>query len=313
MNYPQLFPAEAIARIGMDKAIELMREAFQLLSEGKIRVPLRTALETDDKSGMALFMPSYAPSWKLFGLKMVSVFTNNPPPLPAIQGQMLLMDASDGRLLALLDAPAVTALRTGAASGLATQSLAREDGSTLAVFGTGVQASSQVAGVLAARAVNQVLVRGTSAEKESAFCQRIADKFNVSCIPLGAIDNLQSADIICTATNSERPLFERKHLKVGVHINAIGSYKPHMRELSEDVVGHGKLVVDQRDAVLHEAGELVIPIKEGRLTSGIIYAELGEIVAGKAGRTSANELTIFKSVGNAVQDLAIARHLILSK
>ncbi len=310
MSYPLIFTAEEVEQVGMPKAIELMREAFRLLSEGKVQVPLRTAMETDDKTGMALFMPSYAPSWKLFGLKMVSVFGGNVDPLPAIQGQMLLMDAGSGQLLAMLDAPSVTALRTGAASGLATDILSNASASTLAVFGTGVQAWTQVAGVVAVRSITRVLVKGTSPENEKHFCDRIRGTHKVSCEPLGKPTDLLNADIICTATNSADPIVKLKNVKPGAHINAVGSYKPHMRELSEDVIARCKLVVDQRAAVLHEAGEVVIPIKEGRLTPEIIYAELGELVAGRSGRTATDEITVFKSVGNAVQDLAVARYLV---
>jgi ornithine cyclodeaminase/alanine dehydrogenase-like protein (mu-crystallin family) len=304
------FTAEDVNRIPMKVAIGLMREAFQLLSEGKVRVPLRTTVETDDRSGVALFMPSYAPAWNLFGLKMVSVYSGNVAPLPAIQGQMLVMDAANGTLLAMLDASAVTALRTGAASGLATELLARQEVSTLAVFGTGAQARTQVAGVLAARRIKQILVKGTSRDNENTFCQLVEKEHKLDCEPLGDPVNLQQADIICTATTSETPLFELKHIKPGVHINAVGAFKAHMRELSEDIVASSTLVADQRAAVLHEAGEVAIPIGHGRLTPAIISAELGEVVRGKAGRTSPDEITVFKSVGNAIQDLAVARYLI---
>jgi len=304
------FSADDINRIPMDLAVGLMREAFQLLSEEKVQVPLRTTVDTSDKTGVALFMPSYAPTWKLFGLKMVSVFSNNKPPLPSIQGQMLVMDAENGTLLAMLDAPAVTALRTGAASGLATDLLALPECKLMALFGTGAQAWTQVAGVLAVRRINKILVKGTSAEKENVFSKNIEKKFRVSCEPLGDLKKLLDADVICTATGSSEPLFERKHAKSGVHINAIGSYQPHMRELPEDIMQTCRLVVDQRSAVLHEAGEVAIPLREGKMNADVMLAELGEVVAGKSVRKSPDDITVFKSVGNAIQDLAIARYLL---
>lgn len=306
----RVFTARDVESIGMPVAIDLMREAFQLLSEGKVRVPLRTTVETDAKSGVALFMPSYAPTWKLFGLKMVSVFSGNEAPIPTIQGQMLLMSAEDGSLLAMIDAPAVTVLRTGAASGLATELLASHDASTLAVFGTGAQAWTQVAAVLAVRKIKEIWIKGTSSEKEKKFCKSVSDCHGIGCKPLNNLNSLQDADIICTATNSNDPLFELNHIRPGVHINAIGAYKPHMRELSEDIIAGCKLVVDHREAVLHEAGEIVIPVNAGRLAANVIAAELGEVVAGKKVRTSKEDITVFKSVGNAIQDLAIARYLL---
>lgn len=303
------FEADDINRIPLKVVIDLMREAFQMLSEGSVTVPLRTVLETDDKSGLALFMPSYAPKWKLFGLKMVSVFPGNQTS-PVIQGKMIVMDAVSGEPLATLDAASLTALRTGAASGLATEILARSNASILALFGTGAQARTQVAGVVAVRKISRVFVKGTSIDKEKEFCQLISDELNLPCEPLGSPVNLRQADVICTATTSATPLFGLSDLGKGVHINAVGSYKPHLRELDEDVIRSCRLVVDQRSAVLHEAGELAIPISEGRLTPSIIHAELGELVAGNKGRQSEEELTVFKSVGNAIQDLAVARYLL---
>lgn len=304
------FEAADIERIPMLTAVQLMGEAFRLLSAGKVRVPLRTSIETENKSGMALFMPSYAPEWKLFGLKVVSVFGGNTPPVPVIHGQMLVMDATNGSVLAMLDAPAVTALRTGAASGLATELLAKPDASILAVFGTGKQAWTQVAGVCAVRRVKKVLIKGISSGDESAFSRRVHEKFGVATTSLGDLANLKEADIICTATTSTEPLFRLTDVRSGTHINAIGAFKPTMRELSEDLIAACKLIVDQREAALHEAGEVAIPIASGKLKSTVIYAELGEIVAGKPGRTSNQEITVFKSVGNAIQDLAIGRHLV---
>jgi len=304
------FEADDINRIPMRVVIDLMREAFQMLSEGNVVVPLRTAMETDDKSGLALFMPSYAPTWKLFGLKMVSVFPGNRTPTPVIQGKMILMDAVKGQPLATLDAASLTALRTGAASGLATELLSRSTTSTLAIFGTGAQAKTQVAGVIAVRNIAQILVKGTTPKKEEDFCQTISKEFNILCEPFRSPEDLRHADVVCTATTSAQPLFSISDLKRGAHINAVGSYKPYLRELSEDVITGCRLVVDQRAAVLHEAGELAIPIRERRISPDVIYAELGELVAGKAGRQSEEELTVFKSVGNAVQDLAVARYLL---
>jgi ornithine cyclodeaminase/alanine dehydrogenase-like protein (mu-crystallin family) len=304
------FEASDINRIPMKVVIDLMREAFQMLSEGSVTVPLRTVLETEDKSGLALFMPSYAPKWKLFGLKMVSVFPGNRRPNPVIQGKMIVMDAVGGEPLATLDAASLTALRTGAASGLATELLARTNASILAIFGTGAQAKTQVAGVVAARKIRRILVKGTTTDNERNFCQLISNEINLPCEPLGSLDHLRQADVICTATPSATPLFRLSDLGKGVHINAVGSYKPYLRELDEDVIRSCRLVVDQRAAVLHEAGELAIPIGEGRLTPSIIYSELGELVGGKIGRESEENLTVFKSVGNAIQDLAVARYLL---
>ncbi len=305
------FSADDIEKIAMSTAIGLMREAFQLLSAGKVVVPLRTVMETEGQNGLALFMPSYSPEWKLFGMKMVGLFPGNQFPMPAIQGKMMVMSATDGTPLAVLDTGAVTALRTGAASGLATDVLALPTASILAVFGTGAQAWTQAAGVIAARPIKKVLINGTSHEREVDFCSRLSKSYSIPCEPLGNLNNLSTADVICTATTSLHPLFTREVLKPGVHINAVGSFKPKMRELGVDIISSCKLIVDQREAALHEAGEVAIPIAEGLVTSDCIHAELGEVIAKKKqGRSSSKEITVFKSVGNAIQDLAVARYLL---
>ena len=155
------------------------------------------------------------------------------------------------------------------------------------------------------------MIKGTSAEKEERFCQQITEVYGVRCKPLENFGLLKKAHIVCTATTSFQPLFTLSMLAPGTHINAVGSFKPEMREIGSDVMCASKLIVDQREAVLSEAGDVMIPIKEGLLTPERIHAELGELVSkGKQGRSSSKQITVFKSVGNAVQDLAIANYLI---
>ncbi|MBL7863863.1 MAG: hypothetical protein JNK10_03240 [Cyclobacteriaceae bacterium] len=304
------FEKDVVEMIPMPLAIGLMKEAFVQLSLGKAVVPLRSTLVSEN--GSALFMPSYSPTWGLFGLKMVSVFPDNKAPVTVIQGTMMVMDAKTGTPLATMDAASVTALRTGAASGLATDLLASPDASVLVVFGTGAQAWTQTAAVLAVRPIKRVLVCGTSREKAIKFCDQIKITYKVSSTPLVDPGELKQADVICTATTSKVPLFSLQDLKPGVHINAVGAFRPDMRELGDDIIRHCKLIVDQRDAILHEAGEVAIPVSEGKLSAYCIHAELGEVVdKKKSGRQSTEEITVFKSVGNAIQDLAIARHLIV--
>lgn len=305
-------PAQELRdKIAMTTAIELMREAFSFLSSGDATVPPRTVIEAADHSGRALFMPSYSRRYGLFGLKMVSVFDHNAARhLPVIQGNMLVMDARVGSSLAMIDAASLTALRTGAASGLATQLLAREDARLLAVFGTGTQARTQVEAVCCVRNIQKVAVFGTSADKEQAFCRDLSGTVTARLQP-GDRADLGAADVICTATASPTPLFDPHEIKPGVHINGIGSYKPNMQELPAATIKQSLLVVDQREAALAEAGDVIIPIQEGIIGDDHIYAELGEIITGKKkGRTGDKQVTVFKSVGNAVQDLALANYLV---
>lgn len=298
-------------RVSMSRAIDMMRAAFLQLSSGGAVVPVRTVIESRDHNGRVLFMPSYSAEFGLFGLKMVTVFHNNEAiNLPAIQGKMLLMDGVNGTPLAVLDAEYLTALRTGAASGLATDLLASQHAEVLALFGTGVQAETQLDGVLAVRPIKEVIVFGKTEKRTIAFCDSV--KQRSSCrIHVGTLEDLKRADIICTATTTTAPLFQLEQLKPGVHINGIGSYKPTMQEIGSNVIAQSILIVDQREAALSEAGDIMIPIQQGLITEDHIHAELGEVISGfKKGRTNELQVTVFKSVGNAIQDLAIAHGMV---
>ena len=299
------------SRISMATAVALMKDAFRQLSSGKATVPVRTVIDTGNKSGRALFMPSYSPAYNLFGLKMVSVFANNPNhALPAIQGLMMVMDGKTGTPLATFDAEYLTALRTGAASGLATDILSGKESKILALFGTGGQAETQLEGILAVRKIEEVIVFGQNREKIADFCKKVSHENKTRIYP-GNVSDLKRADIICTATTSTTPVFRSTDIKDGVHINGIGSFKPDMQEIPEELVQVATLIVDQRAASLEEAGDIVIPLTKGLITKDHIKAELGEIVDDPSkGRRSHNEITIFKSVGNAIQDLALANYLL---
>ncbi len=314
MKYPfRQFTEEDIrTKVPMHKAVELMREAFLQLSNGGATVPMRTIIENLSHTGRALFMPSYSSAFGLFGLKMVTVFeSNESADLPIIQGKVLVTDARNGSPLAILDAEYLTALRTGAASGLASDVLARKDSTVLALFGTGAQAESQLTGVMAVRPIEEVIIFGKTEKKALAFCESIGNKYKVS-LHVGEVSrDLRHADIICTATTSSNPLFNSTEIKRGVHINAIGAFKPTMQEIPPATVQQSCLVVDQRDAALSEAGDIMIPIQQGLIGPEHIHAELGEIISGsRVGRTADNQITLFKSVGNAIQDLAIAQFMV---
>jgi ornithine cyclodeaminase/alanine dehydrogenase-like protein (mu-crystallin family) len=306
------FTDEEIKRlVSMREAIGLMQEAFRQLSSDEPVVPLRTVIESKTAAGRALFMPSYSPGYALFGLKMVSVFDNNDAQgLPAVQGRMLVMNANTGTPIGMFEAEYLTALRTGAASGLATDLLSRKSSKVLAVFGTGKQAETQLEGVLSVRQIEEVLVFGREVSRIDKFC----NKFNrpgLTVHKASSLEELRGADIICTATTSAVPLFELGHVKAGAHINGVGSYKPNLQEIPSEVIRESLLVVDQRRAALSEAGDIIVPILKGVIQSTHIHAELGEILSGsKRGRTSDAQITVFKSVGNAIQDLAVATRVL---
>ncbi|MBF0276997.1 MAG: ornithine cyclodeaminase family protein [SAR324 cluster bacterium] len=303
-----LSAAEVEELLSMETAIELMRDAFAIISNGSSQVPVRTVLPIEEYHGASLTMPSYISNKRVFGIKSVTAFLNNPTlSLPAIQAIYLLFDAATGQLKCLMDADTMTMLRTGAGAGLATELLAREDAAILAVFGTGVQARGQMEAICAVRAIQKIYVFCRDGEKGEKFCQNMSERLQKDISLARSIDLLKEADIVSTATSSSSPVFEHHNLKPGVHINSVGSFTAKMAEVPSETVCLSKLVVDQREAALKEAGDLLKPIEEGKITKDYIFAELGEIVLKqKTGRKNNSEITFFKSVGNAVQDLVCA-------
>jgi ornithine cyclodeaminase/alanine dehydrogenase-like protein (mu-crystallin family) len=219
-----------------------------------------------------------------------------------------VVDATTGEPVAVMDGTYLTALRTGAASGAATDLLARQETSTAAIFGAGVQGRTQLEAVCAVRPIEKAWVYDISPQQAATFAaemtQRLSLPVEVAGTPAEAV---RQADVICTATTATSPVFDDADVRPGTHINAVGAYTPHMQEIPVETVLRAKVVIDHRESSLAEAGDLIIPLQQGRMTEGHIYAELGEISAGvKPGRTSAEEITLFKSVGVAVQDVAAA-------
>ncbi len=299
--------------LSMEEAISLMRDAFSQISEGTVSTPIRTNISIPDKDAGALFMPVHSDKSELIGLKMVSVFKNNPAKnLPLIHALVILMDGNTGEPLAVMDGEYVTALRTGAGSGLASDLLSRSDANILGIIGAGVQGRTQMAAVCAIRDIQKVLVWDKNEKSAINLANHARHDLNIQAElnPSGA--EISQCDIICTATSSPNPVFVDADLKAGVHINAIGAYQPDKREIPGETVMRSKLVVDQREACLEEAGDIIIPIRDNLISSTHIHAELGEIVIGtKTGRVNHSEITIFKSVGNAAQDLVTAGRILI--
>jgi ornithine cyclodeaminase/alanine dehydrogenase-like protein (mu-crystallin family) len=297
--------------VKMTDAIELMRGAFAELSSGAAVTPQRIVMEMHWDKSRSIIMPAYLPGKKRYSVKIVTLAGNNSTKgLPFIQGLLLLFDSDTGTPLALMDASYITALRTGAASGLATKHLAREDARTAMIFGAGTQARTQLEGIAEARKLERVLVFSLNKSDAEQFSKEMSPKLDLEIVPVDSRAKISEADIVSTATTSEVPVFEHADLKPGVHINGIGSYKATTRELPSETIKHATIVVDSRTAALAEAGDIIIPINEGIITANDIHAELGEIILGtKPSRTSENEITFFKSVGNAAQDLAIAERV----
>jgi ornithine cyclodeaminase/alanine dehydrogenase-like protein (mu-crystallin family) len=297
----------------MAEAVEIMKRAFAYLSAGQAVVPPRIHLDVCDGRGVALFMPSYLPAAERIGLKMITLCGDNPARgLPRIQALMCVLDATTGTPLAMMDGTVLTAIRTGAASGAATDLLARAESCTAAIFGAGVQGRTQLEAVCAVRPVRKAWVFDVSRELAESFAQDMGPALHIDVQTAGsAAEALRDADIVCTATTSKTPVFSDGEIRPGVHLNAVGSYQPDVQEIPVETVLRALLVVDHRASALEEPGDLLIPLAQGLFREDHIHAELGELVAGsKPGRTSPETVTMFKSVGVAVQDLAAAVHVL---
>lgn len=302
--------------VPMRDAVALMKAAFGELSAGAAVAPLRTPIEVAPEQAVALFMPAAVPSVGGLGLKVVSVFPHNPSRgLLTIHALVCLINPENGAPLAIMDGTYLTALRTGAVSGAATDLMARPEARVLALFGAGAQAVTQAEAVCAVRPIDDIRLVARSAEKGAAWTERVrqhapdvAQRVRVVLDPREA---LRGADVICTATPATTALFPDDAAEPGTHINAVGAYTPAMQEIPEATVARARIVVDQREAAWAEAGDLVIARDRGVITADAVYAELGELANGtKRGRQSSEEITFFKSVGNAVQDIAVGRRAV---
>jgi alanine dehydrogenase len=308
----RLLSADDVRRaLPMSLAIDGVKEAFAQLSAGRVALPLRTRIDVADSQGSVLFMPAYLESSGDMAVKIVSVFPRNVAQgIPTLAAIVIVVETKTGQPIAILEGASLTAIRTGAASGAATDVLARDDAKHLAVFGSGAQARSQVEAVCTVRDIDRVRIFSLDPEAASAMAGELAGRGPIPTdiiVAGSSAEAIAEADIICTATTSETPVFDGSLLRPGTHINAIGSYTPSMQEVDVDTLKRSRIVVDSREAVLAETGDLIIPIERGEIKADNIHAELGQIISGeKAGRTSPDQITFFKSVGVAVQDAVAA-------
>ena len=292
----------------MEQAIDSMERAFSLLSSGESFVPIRFVSRVPSNKMMMLFKPAYVEKENKLSVKFLLQRENELiPGIPIIQGLVILADAYSGEILSIMDGETITALRTGAASGLATRCFARKDSSILAVFGCGQQGKTQVEAVSCERDIKKVLLYDRNREIADRFARDIENKYMIEAVNTKDISLLSEADIICTSTNSTEPLFRKELLKAGVHINAIGSFQPHMQELDPFILRDARVYVDHLDSCIEESGDFILPISEGIIQKSDIFGEIGDFCLNKiSGRQSDSEITVFKSVGNAIQDFTVA-------
>ena len=302
---------DVISLLTMEDCLAAVENAFGELARGAAAMPQRAVIKVAEHKGLFLGMPAFiGGDLNALGLKVVTVYPDNPSQhdLPTTLGTLMLCDPETGKAVAIMDAGYLTAVRTGAASGVATKYLAREECKTCVVFGAGVQAKKQLEAMKLIRPPEKTFVIDINADAARAFSAEMSEELALEVVPTDDVEgSVKSADIIITASSSHDPLFDGDWLKTGVHINNIGSHSPDARELDTTTVKRSKFVADLREANLAEAGDILIPIAEGAVTEDHIYASLGDIVIGeKPGRESDEEITVFKSCGLAIQDVSTA-------
>ncbi len=298
MRLPVIGGEELRRALPMGEAVEALERAF---ARGLPPAPLRSHLETP--AGSLLSMPAAGEAG--VGVKLVTVSPGNPARgLPLIHALYVLFDAESQAPVALLDGAALTALRTGAVSGLATRHLARPEASRLVVFGAGVQARAHVEAMRAVRPVERVVVVSRTVERAEALVAEV--RASGLAAEVGSPEAVGEADLICTCTTSPTPVLDGALLPPGVHVNAVGAYTPETRELDDEAVRRARVVVEDRAVALAEAGDLLIPMRAGAIPRDHVVADLAEVVRGATVRRSPDEITVFKSVGMAPEDLAVA-------
>lgn len=298
----------------MRDALAAVEEGFRQLAQGNVVMPQRAATVIAPYNGLHLSMPAFVGGdIGALTIKIVTVYGDNPAnhTLPTIQGVLLVHAAQTGQVVAMMDAEHLTATRTGAASGVATQYLARPEAETVTLFGAGALGPAQLAAVCAVRPIRRAYVITRTGDKDADFCEHMADELGIEVL---ATRNTQhavtQADIICTATNSPTPLFAGAWVRPGTHINAVGAYTRTMRELDTTTIQRSRVFVDHHPAAGAEAGDILMPIAEGAVTYAQVIGALGDVINGTVpGRTTPTEITVFKSVGLAMQDAVTAARL----
>jgi ornithine cyclodeaminase len=310
--------AQDVARLlPMPECIRVMRDALAALARGEALVPLRTIMRVPGVGGFLGLMPGYISPHQgqegALGMKAVSVFPGNAKRgIDTHQGAVLLFEADTGRLSALMDGAAITAIRTAAVSGVATDLLARRDAGELAILGAGVQARTHIEAIAAVRPLRRVRIWSRNPQRAAALAAELHPRLQFSIeAASSAEDALRDADIVATVTASPEPILQREWLKAGVHINAVGSSIPTSREIDTATMVAARLFVDRRESALAESGDLLIAMEEGAVKGDHVQAELGDVIIGKdPGRRSPGDLTLFKSLGLAVEDVASAAYIV---
>jgi ornithine cyclodeaminase len=305
--------AQVLELLPIKECIAVMREALIALAAGEAHQPLRTIIRPPDASGVMGLMPAYMSGGRAaFGLKAICVFPGNPAKgKDAHQGAVLLFSADTGDLLAIMNASAITAIRTASVSAVATDLLARLDACNLAIIGSGVQARSHLVAMSQVRIIKRCRIASRHIEHARKFSEEMRPDFSFRLEPVKTVDEaLEGADLIVTATTAVEPIVRREWLLPGAHLNLVGSSTPNAREVDSETMAAASLFVDRRESTINEAGDYLFAVRDGVIGPDHIRAEIGEVLRGdKPGRTSSEEITLFKSLGLAVEDLFAAKYV----
>jgi len=304
--------AEVPRLLPMKECIDVMARAFASLARGEADMPVRQILWMAEKQGALGLMPAHLGGLAALGLKAVTFFPRNEgTDLDSHQGAVLLFETGRGRLLAIIDATSITSVRTAAVSGLATRLLAKPDASDLALVGSGVEARTHLEAMLAVRELKRIRVASKTLERAKKFADRESKRHGISITPCQSVEEaVTGADIVCTVTSSREPVVRGAWLSPGAHVNAVGSSVPTARELDSEAVAKARLFVDHRPSALEEAGDFLLARADGAVGDDHIAGELGQLVTGQVpGRQSPSDITLFKSVGLAIEDVAAAHHI----
>jgi len=306
-----LSKSEVNSLLTMRECIDAVEEAFRELTLGTARLPRRVSLQIPVEDGWLGVMPAFLTQAGSLTTKIVTVYPHNVTKhsIPSVSAAIIVNNIETGRVEAVMDGSQITAMRTGAVSGVAAKYLARDEADRVGLFGAGVQARKQLQAIREVRRIRSVAVYDTNKElAKNLAAQSSADGSVTASVAVNPDEAVRDSDIVVTATTSSTPVFNGRLLRPGTHVSAIGAFTPTMRELDSTTVSTSKIIVDSIEAALEEAGDILIPIKEGVIQRQDIWAELGEIVTGrKRGRTSEEEKTLFKSVGLGIQDAAVAK------
>lgn len=294
----------------MEKCVGLMADTLSALARGEATLPLRTVFGIPD--GAFAVMPAALANPSSVGAKIITVLPkNHGTEFDSHQGAVLLFDTGNGSLLSVMDATSITTIRTAAVSGVATRALAKKDAKSLAILGAGVQGHSHLDAMFAVRKFQDVRIWSRNAKNAQTLADIARDKYGAKAAVSSTAKNaVAEADVICTTTSATEPVLLGEWLTPGAHVNAVGTSQPHARELDSAVVVRSKLYVDRRESALKEPGDIITPLKNGEITPDHIIGEIGEVLIGKApGRANDSDITLFKSLGLAIEDLASAHFL----